>query len=237
MLLSFPQSDENLVERFLLKMRNTLKEVESINGSELDLESFLTSKIVKYGIHHLKDMSSLCEIGKISFNENLFDQSTTEKRNELQDESTESFSNELARNETQTFSELEQQCHQSPKKIKNDIIFEDNEEDMVDENNDFFNFKIEKSDSPFITSDKTKSVNIDVKLENRSKDKSYSTTKKSHKKSKSINIARYTLLLFFVLMFMMIGKMFIGLNNPSMVVINNSVKHSSNRRSHSKHIL
>lgn len=238
MLLSFPQSDENLIERFLSKMRNTLKEVGNVKDSGLDLQSYLTNKIIKYGIHHLKDMSTLNQIGKLSFNENLFDSNLMEKKMELEDESTGSFSNELGRNETQTFSELEYKYVKSPKNIKNEIIFEDNEEEeKIDENNDFFNFKMEKSDSPFITSNKIKSADICIKLENRFQDESYTDNKKTNNKVKSINIARYTLLLFFVLMFMVTGKMFIGLNNSSMIVINNSVKHSSNKRSHSKHLL
>lgn len=245
-LLSFPQSDENLIERFLLKMRNTLKEIESIKSSQKNFESILTNKIIKYGIHHLKDISALHQIEKISFNDNLFENNNKIKKNTLEDESTETFSNELAKNDTQNFSELKPKYDQTPVKsntIKSKFAFDENEEDEenIEENNDFFNFKMEKKNSSVKKSNQIKSADICVKLENKFNDVSFSNKKKNNSKTnnkgKSIKIARYTLLIFFVLMFMVIGKMFLGLSNSSMIVVNNSVRHSSTRRNHSKNLL
>lgn len=245
-LLSFPQSDENLIERFLLKMRNTLKEIESIKSSQKNFESILTNKIIKYGIHHLKDISALHQIEKISFNDNLFENNNKIKKNTLEDESTETFSNELAKNDTQNFSELKPKYDQTPVKsntIKSKFAFDENEEDeeKIEENNDFFNFKMEKKNSSVKKSNQIKSADICVKLENKFNDVSFSNKKKNNSKTnnkgKSIKIARYTLLIFFVLMFMVIGKMFLGLSNSSMIVVNNSVRHSSTRRNHSKNLL
>lgn len=244
-LLSFPQSDENLIERFLLKMRNTLKEIETIKDSQQNFESILTNKIIKYGIHHLRDISALHQIEKISFNDNLFENNRA-KKNVLEDESTETFSNELAKNDIQNFSELKPKYDQTPtkpKKIKSKFELEKDEEDeeKIEETNDFFNFKMEKNNSSVKKSNQIKSADICVKLENKFNDVSFSNKKKNNvktnNKGKNIKIARYTLLIFFVLMFMVIGKMFLGLSNPSMIVVNNSVRHSSAKKNHSKNLL
>jgi hypothetical protein len=245
-LLSFPQSDENLIERFLLKMRNTLKEIESIKDSQQNFESILTNKIIKYGIHHLRDISALHQIEKISFNDNLFESNNRVQKNVLEDESTGTFSNELPKNDTENFSDLKPKYDQTPikpKKKKSKFEFEENEEDeeKVEETNDFFNFKMEKKNSSVKKSNQIKSADICVKLENKFNDVSFSNKKKNNSKTnnkgKNIKIARYTLLIFFVLMFMVIGKMFLGLSNSSMIVVNNSVRHSSTRKNHSKNLL
>lgn len=242
-LLTFPQSDENLIERFLLKTRNTLKEIENLKKNNIDFDEYLNRKIMKYGIHHLRDISCFNEIGKLTFNENLFDS----KKNEFEDESTSSFSNNQVINETQTLSELEKNFnHNSPKikKMADPIpIIEQEEENKINENNDFFDFKMEKSNSPFPTKTELKTADICIKLENRFKDVSDSNKKEIKTKTKdsgkknNIKIARYALLTFFILMFLVIIKMFIGLNNSQIMMVNNSVKHSSNKKSHSKYIL
>lgn len=254
--MTFPQSDENLIERFLTKTRNTLKEIENVSNSTINFETYLTNKIKKYGIHYLNDISMLNQIGQLTFNENLFDNLQTAKVNMLEDESTGSFSNNQMPNETQTLSEIEKNFGKSPiktqnkKEITTPVVLEEedeafNEEDF-DDKNDFFDFKMEKSTSPIPNKNKTdENNNICIKLESKFKDVSSSSIKKQNKsyfrdskpEKKNVKIARYALLVFFILMFFVIIKMFIGINNTEIMMVNNSVRHVSNRRNQSKFIL
>ena len=72
LLLSFEGADETIIERFLYKSESTTKECLSLMP---DVESFynkLDAKIKNYGIHSLKNNSSLNGISKIEFSESLF---------------------------------------------------------------------------------------------------------------------------------------------------------------------
>lgn len=72
LLLSFEGADETIIERFLYKTENTTKESLSLMP---DFEAFykkLDAKIKNYGIHSLRNNSSLDGISKIEFSESLF---------------------------------------------------------------------------------------------------------------------------------------------------------------------
>ena len=72
LLLSFEGADETIIERFLYKTENTTKECLSLMP---DVEAFyqkLDTKIKNYGIHSLKNNTSLDGISKIEFSESLF---------------------------------------------------------------------------------------------------------------------------------------------------------------------
>ena len=71
-LLTFPNSNESLLERFLYKTENVIKRQLALIPDEPSFLKSIDMKIRVYGVHHLKDKTPLQNISKINFTNSVF---------------------------------------------------------------------------------------------------------------------------------------------------------------------
>lgn len=75
LVLTFPNSEENLIERFLNKTQNALKDAQRLLPDRESFLSRLDEKVKRYGLHCLRDPENLHSLSKIEFSESLFQES------------------------------------------------------------------------------------------------------------------------------------------------------------------
>lgn len=234
LVLAFPNSDENLIERFLSKAANALEEARQLLPDRERFICHLDEKVKKYGLHCLRDQNNLNSLSKIEFSESLFQESRIS--NDIP---------EILTPPTEIINQIEpQQKEEAPEEPP----LETHTAPLVPpeqvppvstspENFDFFEFDLEKQPSPtgegpaesnqiVITDGCSTAVPAPVSLPQ-------SSLKALSSKPVRIRFARYVLGVFTVLMFLFILKMFSELGSNTEEVSPNHVRFSSSH--HHRH--
>lgn len=236
LILAFPDSDENMVERFLSKTTNALNEAQLLLPDREKFITHLDEKVKKYGLHCLRDYSDLNSISKIEFSESIFqDSHISVKMNETMSPPTEIIK-QIEEPDTEHEPELksEVQTSSSPIETPITIVTKPNNNPTSTENFDFFEFDSTPETNPIQEPESTQIIisNGTSAPVPQSSIRPESNLKSSSSKPIRIRFARYALGLFSVLMFLILLKMFSELGSNTVRLTANHVRYSSSHHRH-----
>ena len=225
LVLAFPNSDENLVERFLSKTINAYQEAELLLPDREKFITHLDDKVKKYGLHCLYDSNNLNSLSKIEFSESLFQHSAiSEKNSEVMSPPTEI---------------IQQIKDPEPKNIIPQTPIEEKiivtEKPIASpENFDFFEFD-SPNPQPMLPPQESNQIMI-TDAQSTAVPSSIITPQSALKglasKPMQIRLARYLMGIFSVLMFIFILKMFSDLGSDSEQMSPNHVRFTSSHHHH-----
>lgn len=234
LVLAFPNADESLIERFLAKTTNALKEAQQLLPDRERFICHLDEKVKRYGLHCLRDQSNLNSLSKIEFSESLFQESQISNAvPEMLSPPTEIIDQmkTAAPSEPPLQTPLERPCE------ARDSTKQTLPNPSQPENFDFFEFDARREtpapeEAPVapnqivITDGASRAVPAPVSFPRAS-------LKALASKPVRIRFARYALGVFTVLMFLFILKMFAELGSTSEEMSPNHVRFSSSH--HHRH--
>lgn len=229
LVLAFPNCDENLIERFLSKTANALKEAQQLLPDRERFICHLDEKVKKYGLHCLRDQNNLNSLSKIEFSESLFQESQIS--NEIP---------EILTPPVEIINQIESpQIEKTPLEAPLETasrplvpIEQVPNESSPPENFDFFEFDAEKPSPEEAPTESNQIVITDAcsTVVPAPVSVPQSSLKALASKPVRIRFARYVLAVFTVLMFLFILKMFSELGSTSEEASPNHVRFTSSHR-------
>jgi hypothetical protein len=226
LVLAFPNADENMVERFLSKTNNALKEAQLLLPDREKFITHLDEKVKKYGLHRLHDLNNLNSLSKIEFSESIFQDSQLSEKD---------CENETPEVETKKEA-LENAEISNPPVAPEQPEIKDISEIETKENFDFFEFD-SNSPNPPVENAPQESNQIVITDSGATTVPSPVTTpgytlKGLTSKPVQIRLARSLMGFFTILMFFFILKMFSDLGSDTEQMSPNHVRFSSSHHHH-----